>query len=256
VTDPKQRFSNRVHDYVRFRPSYPQEVARVLESDAGLTPAAIVADIGSGTGISAKLFLDQGNTVYGAEPNGEMRAAAEKFLAGASRFHSVDGSAEQTTLPDRSVDYVVASQAFHWFDRAKARQEFVRILRPGGWVVLMWNDRRIGTTPFLCDYEGLLCEFAIDYRQVNHKLIDDKVIQQFFDPAKYQFRSLGNHQLLDLQGLIGRVASSSYMPAEGHPRYPAMLPGIERLFQQHEKNGRVRIDYDTTLYFGQLSQAG
>ena len=256
MIDPKQRFSNRVADYVRFRPSYPREVLRVLESDAGLTPAAIVADVGSGTGISAKLFLDQGNTVYGVEPNREMRAAAEKFLAGNSQFHSVDGSAEQTTLPNESVDYVVASQAFHWFDRVKARQEFVRILRPGGWVVLMWNVRRIGTTPFLCDYEGLLREFAIDYTQVDHKRVDDQVIQKFFAPSTYQFRSVANSQSLDMKGLIGRVTSSSYMPAEGHSRYPAMLPGIERLFWQHEKNGQVRIDYDTTLYFGQLSPAG
>ena len=256
MIDPKQRFSNRVDDYVRFRPSYPREVLRVLESAAGLTPAAIVADVGSGTGISAKLFLDQGNTVYGVEPNREMRVAAEKFLAGNSGFHSVDGSAEQTTLPDRSVDYVVASQAFHWFDRPKARAEFARILRPGGWVVLMWNVRRIGTTPFLCDYEGLLREFRIDSEQADHQREDDPVIQQFFAPAKYQYRSLDNFQLLDSQGLIGRVASSSYMPPAGHKQNLAMVAAVEKLFRQHEKNGHVRIDYDTTLYFGQLSPAG
>src|SRR5262245_66152871 len=109
-----------------------------------------------------------------------MRAAAEKSLFGNPQFHSIDGSAEQTTLADHSIDYIVAGQAFHWFDRQKARQEFARILRPDGWVVLMWNDRRIGTTSFLCDYEGLLHEFATDYTQVNHKQIDDRVIGQFF----------------------------------------------------------------------------
>ena len=255
MIDPKLRFSSRVQDYVRYRPIYPVELLRVLETEAGLTAAATVADVGSGTGISSKLFLDHGNTVFGIEPNREMREAAEKLLSGNSRFHSVDASAEQTALADGSVDYVVAGQAFHWFDRPKARPEFARILRPGGWVVLMWNARHVGTTPFLCDYEGLLREFAIDYRQVDHKLVDDSVIQNFFAPAKYQFRSLDNAQLLDRAGLIGRVASSSYMPAEGHSRYPAMVSAIERLFERNQQNDRVRIEYDTVLYFGQLTSS-
>jgi SAM-dependent methyltransferase len=252
VIDPKSRFSNRVADYVRYRPTYPAEVLRVLESDAGLTATASVADVGSGTGNSAKLFLDLGNTVYGVEPNRDMRAAAEKLWDGNGRFHSVDGSAEQTTLNDRSVDFVVAGQAFHWFDRPMARQEFARILKPGGWVVLMWNSRHIGTTPFLCDYEGLLREFSTDYTQVDHKRVDDAVIGQFFAPGIYQFRSLPNSQSLDLPGLIGRIASSSYMPAEGHSRYPAMLSAIEKIFERNQQGGRVKIEYDTVLYFGRL----
>jgi SAM-dependent methyltransferase len=253
VTDPKLRFSNRVQDYVQYRPDYPQEVLCVLEEDIGLTANAIIADVGSGTGISSKLFLDYGNTLYGVEPNREMRAAAEKTLGNNPRYQSIDGTAEQTTLADRSVDYVVAGQAFHWFDRSKARQEFAHILRPGGWVVLMWNVRRIGTTPFLCDYEGLTREFAIDYRQVDHKLVDDPVIQQFFAPARHHFRSLENAQSLDLPGLTGRIASSSYMPAAGHPQHSSMLSAIEKLFAKNQQGGRVKIDYDTVLYFGQLT---
>jgi len=253
VNDAKLRFSNRVQDYIRYRPTYPVELLRVLETDAELTTAAIVADVGSGTGLSSKLFLDHGNTVYGVEPNREMREAAEKLLGSNSHFHSVNATAEQTTLDHGSVDYIVCGQAFHWFDRSKTRQEFARILRPGGWVVLVWNARRIGTTEFLCDYEGLLRELAIDYRQVDHKLVDDSVIGEFFAPAKYQFRSLENSQLLDLAGLTGRIASSSYMPAEGHPLYPVMLPAIEKLFERNEQGGRVKIEYDTVLYFGQLT---
>jgi SAM-dependent methyltransferase len=255
VIDPKLRFSSRVQDYVSYRPTYPVELLRVLETAAGLSAAATVADVGSGTGISSQLFLDHGNTVFGIEPNREMREAAEQLLGGNSRFRSVNATAEQTTLADSSVDYVVAGQAFHWFDRPKARQEFARVLRPGGWVVLMWNARRIGTTPFLCDYEGLLCEFAIDYRQVDHKLVDDTVIQKFFAPETYQFRSLENAQLLDRAGLIGRIASSSYMPAEGHPRYPAMASAIEKLFERNQQGHRVKIEYDTVLYFGQLTSS-
>jgi ubiquinone/menaquinone biosynthesis C-methylase UbiE len=251
--DPKSRFSNRVDDYVRYRPTYPTEVLRVLENDAGLTSAAVIADIGSGTGISAKLFLEHGNTVYGVEPNLEMRAAAEKILDGNAKFHSIDGSAEQTTLPDGSVDFVVAGQTFHWFDQPKARKEFSRVLKPGGWVVLMWNSRRTGNTPFLCDYEGLLREFATDYTQVGHRLVDDSVIGQFFSPEAYIFRSLPNSQSLDRPGLIGRIASSSYMPAEGHPSHAAMLSAVEKLFERNQQGGRVKIEYDTVVYFGHLA---
>jgi SAM-dependent methyltransferase len=237
---------------VHFRPGYPTDVLRALESDAGLTATAAVADIGSGTGISSKLFLDYGNTVFAVEPNREMREAAENLLIGNPRFRSIVGTAEATTLADSSIDYIMAGQAFHWFDRPKARAEFTRILRPGGWLVLMWNDRRIGTTPFLCEYEALLREFAIDYQQVNHKQIDDAVIQEFFAPALYQFRSFENAQSLNLAGLTGRITSSSYMPDAHHAHYPAMLSAIERLFQEHQQAGRVKIEYDTIVYFGQL----
>src|SRR5205085_10926402 len=122
-------------DYIRYRPTYPTDVLRILQHDAGLTPSSIIADIGSGTGISAKIFLNHGNTVYGVEPNRPMREAAEQLLRGESRFHSIDGSAECTTLSSSLVDFIVAGQAFHWFYRTKARTEFVRILRPHGWVV-------------------------------------------------------------------------------------------------------------------------
>src|SRR5262249_41515214 len=149
-------------DYVRYRPVYPADVLTVLEQEAGLTSGSIVADIGSGTGISSQLFLDHGNTIFAVEPNREMRLAAEKQLSGNPRFHSMGGTAESTTLADRSVNFIVAGQAFHWFNRQQARREFARILRPGGFVVLMWNDRRLDSTPFLRDYEALLREFGID----------------------------------------------------------------------------------------------
>ena len=252
AADSTQRFSNRVDNYVRSRPGYPPDVIRVLERDAGLKRDHVVADIGSGTGISAKLFLDFGNTVYGVEPNQAMRSAAEKSIAGNSRFHSVGGTSENTTLADGSVDFVVAGQAFHWFDRPKTRAEFSRILRPGGYVVLMWNTRHTESTAFLRDYEKLICDFASDYRQVDHRNIDEAKIQSFFAPSQFQYRRLDNHQTLDCAGLIGRLASSSYMPSESHPQYPAMTAAVERLFAQYAQSNQVEIDYDLELYFGQL----
>ncbi len=192
-----------------------------LESNAGLAPTATLADVGSGTGISAKLFLDNGNTVYGVEPNRDMRAAAEKFLHGNARFHSVDGSAEQTTLSDRSVDFIVAGQAFHWFDQPKARQEFARILKPGGWVMLMWNSRHIGTTPFLCDYEGLLREFAIDYTQVDHKRVDDVGDQAVFRPGHVPIPQLAKFSIAG----SARADRANYLQFVPAGRRPFALSG-------------------------------
>ena len=255
TADSTQRFSNRVDNYVRYRPGYPPEVIGVLEREAGLKRDHVVADIGSGTGISAKLFLDHGNTVYGVEPNQAMRSAAEKSFAGNSRFHSVDGTAENTTLGRRQ----------HRFCRRRAGVSLVRSTEnprgvfanpaPGGYVVLMWNTRRTESTAFLRDYEKLICDFASDYRQVDHRHIDEAKIQSFFAPSQFQYRRLDNQQTLDCAGLIGRLASSSYMPSESHPQYPAMTAAVERLFAAicAVKPGRNRLRSRIVLRSTRLS---
>ena len=253
MNDSTKRFSNRVADYVRYRPSYPPEVLSVLENEAGLTVDSVLADIGSGTGISAKLLLDHGNPVYGVEPNAEMRQAAERVLAEYPRFQSIAATAESTTLEDHSVDMIVAGQAFHWFDRALCRAEFARILRPGGYAVLMWNNRLTDTTPLAREYERLICEFAIDYRQVDHRQIDAAAITVFFAPCPFSFRSIPNSQSLDLAGVLGRIASSSYMPTADHLNHGRMVKAFQRLFETQQHNGRVEIEYDTILYFGHLT---
>src|SRR5437867_8468442 len=166
-----ERFSNRVENYVRFRPRYPREVLELLKADCGLKPEAVVADAGSGTGFLAELFLANGNRVFGIEPNKEMREAGERWLQRYSRFSSIAATAEATTLPSQSVDFITAGQAFHWFDRERCREEFARILRPGGWVVLVWNDRRTESTAVLKDYEQLLLSYGTDYEQVNHERV-------------------------------------------------------------------------------------
>lgn len=250
--DSTRRFSDRVENYVKYRPGYPAGVLAILREGTGLTPASLVADVGSGTGISAELFLRAGNPVYGVEPNAAMRAAAEELLCGYPAFRSVDGSAEATTLPDGSVDLVVAGQAFHWFDAAAARAEFARILRPGGRVVLLWNTRRIDTTPFLRAYETLLHEFGTDYREVRHDNVTHESLARFFFGA-FERRTLPNEQRLDLDGLRGRLLSSSYAPNEGHPRHPAMLAALERIFAAHQRNGRVTVEYETEIFLGRVA---
>jgi SAM-dependent methyltransferase len=250
--DSRSRFTDRVDDYARYRPGYPAAVVDVLRASGAIGNDWVIADIGSGTGLSSALFLDAGCEVYGVEPNAAMRAAAERILGGRAGFHSRAGTAEATGLPDRSVDCVVAGQAFHWFDAVATRREFARILRPPGAVALMWNTRRTATTPFLASYETLLLEYGTDYREVDHRKVTDDRLRAFFS-GTYRKHVFSNAQHLDFEGLRGRVLSSSYTPNAGDPRRAPMLAALERLFDAAQENGRVRIDYDTEVYVGRVA---
>jgi SAM-dependent methyltransferase len=249
--DPTRRFSSRVDNYVRFRPGYPKEILAMLKSECGLNAQSVIADIGSGTGKLTELFLANGNPVFGVEPNPDMREAGERWLKHFSMFTSIAATAEETALPNSSADFIVAGQAFHWFDRDRCRKEFARILRPGGWVALIWNDRNTQSTPFLIAYENLLKTYATDYSKVDHKQIDDKIVRAFFGfaPAKKLFLS---GQKFDFEGLKGRLLSSSYAPEKGQPGHTEMLSELEALFNARQQNGHVEFTYDTVVYYGRL----
>jgi len=249
--DATQRFSSRVENYVRFRPGYPPEAIQLLRDECRLTAASAVADVASGTGIFTRLLLETGSRVFGVEPNAEMRKAGEEFLASYSRFTSVDGTAEATTLPEGSVDIVTTAQAAHWFDLAKARAEFVRILKPGGFAVLIWNERSVDSTPFLRDYEQLLLTYGTDYKDVRHERATSNV-HQFFSPTPHHERTFEVSQHLDYEGLRGRLLSSSYVPHTGHENYEPMLRELGRLFAENQVQGKVVLPYQTRVYYGQL----
>lgn len=251
VKDATQRFSSRVDNYVRYRPGYPREVLELLERECGLTADSVIADIASGTGIFTRLLLANGNRVFGVEPNAEMRRAGEEFLAGYPRLNSVAGTAEATTLPDASVDFVTAAQAAHWFDREKARREFVRILKPGGWTVLIWNERQTGSTAFLRDYERLLLNFGTDYQEVRHERTQAE-IADFFAPSAFRTQTFENNQECDYSALEGRLLSSSYVPGPDHANYEHMLHDLRRIFDQYQQVGMVLLKYDTRVFYGRL----
>jgi SAM-dependent methyltransferase len=249
--DATQRFTERVANYVRYRPGYPIEILELLKNECGLTSESVVADIAFGTGIFTRMLLENGNRVIGVEPNAEMRRAGEQFVQSFSSFTSVAGTAEATTLPEHSVDLITAAQAAHWFDRKKARNEFVRIGKLGAWTVLLWNERRTDSTPFLRDYESLLLTYGTDYREVRHERTTDE-IAGFFAPTPFRSGVFKTNQEVDYTGLEGRLLSSSYAPLQGHANYEAMLRELRRIFDAHQINDRVLLEYNTLVYYGQL----
>lgn len=250
---PTERFSDRVDDYVKYRPHYSPEVIAALRSACGLEPEHVIGDVGCGTGLLAKILLENGNRVIGVEPNVNMRRAGEDFLAGFDKFSMVDGSAEATNLADRSVDFVVAAQAFHWFQPEATRREFARIVKPGGWVVLIWHDRDVESTPFLRAYEAFLVKFATDYTTVAHnKVANYDALERFFAPDRMRTIEQQTQQRLDFEGLRGRVLSSSYVPREGTAA-KVMLAELPKLFAEYAANGQVALDYKTKIYYGHLT---
>ena len=245
------RFSDRVENYVRYRPGYPPEALQTLKDECGLTPSHVIAEIASGTGIWTRMLLNNGNRVFGIEPNAEMRNAGERLLASFPNFTSIAGTAEATTLADHSVDFITAAQAAHWFDRSRARREFVRILKSAGWLVLLWNERLTDSTEFLRKYEQLLLTYGTDYTEVRHERTTESV-NEFFDPAPYRERAFDMRQEFDYAGVEGRLLSSSYAPGPGHPKHEPMLRELRHIFQACAVNGRIMFEYKTRLYFGHL----
>jgi SAM-dependent methyltransferase len=252
ASNATSRFSDRVENYVRYRPGYPADALRALARECRLAPDHVVADIASGTGIWTRMLLENGNSVFGVEPNPEMRQAGERLLRALPKFSSVAGTAEKSTLPDNTVDFVTAAQAAHWFDRERARREFVRILRPGGWLVLLWNERLTDTTAFLRDYEQLLLTWGTDYKDVRHERTTGAV-NEFFNPAAFQERVFEMQQKFDYAGVEGRLMSSSYSPGPEHSNYGPMLRELRRIFEAHAIAGHATFDYKTRVYFGRLT---
>lgn len=254
LKDPTARFTGRSGAYEKTRPSYPAETLDVLRTHAGLGHESVVADLGSGTGIFTRLLLSSGATVWAVEPNDEMRRAAEAELGEEQRFHSVEGRAEATTLPDASVDLVTAAQAFHWFDADAASAEMRRILRGpprGGFVALVWNDRDLAGTPFLREYEALLVAHCPEYRALQGKSDTPAKFDALFGRGRWTRHVAKNAQRLDREGLVLRVRSASYAPADD----AALARALEALFDRHAKDGAIEIPYTTAIIVGRVSSS-
>jgi SAM-dependent methyltransferase len=249
---PTERFSSRVENYARYRPSYPPAVVELLQDRAHLNASSVIADVGSGTGIFTEVLLQNGNRVYAVEPNEKMRRAAEERLGHRPNFVSTEGAAESTGLAASSVDGVVVAQAFHWFNQTAAVAEFQRIARAGAFVALLWNVRKTAGSAFMLDYDRILMAYGSDVVRTGRDAVEESILRELFGP-RLSSHVLANFQDLDWEGLKGRLLSASYMPLTGQDGYDAMLADLQYVFDRHQKCGLVRIEYDTNVYLAPLN---
>ena len=249
---PTERFSDRVSNYVRYRPSYPPELVDTLISECHLNSRSRIADVGSGTGIFSRLLLDKGCYVSGVEPNRNMREAAERQFAGYNKFSSIDGQSERTGLDDSSINLITAAQSFHWFETGNTRREFLRILKPGGYVALVWNQRKI-EQPFQIEYDRMLRQYASDYDAVNHMNISAEDILDFFSPNKVAKFEFDNSQIFDLSGFLGRMQSSSYVPKTGTAEHLRLIQAAEDLFNRYQSSETISFEYNSFFYLAEFS---
>ena len=251
---PTERFTDRVENYGKARPGYPPEITSLLREKCGLTNESTVVDVGCGTGLLAKIFCEAGCRVIGVEPNQAMREAGQHYLAQHRNFEMMEGKAELIPLEATSVDFIIAGQAYHWFDQKEARHEFMRILKPNGWAVLIWNDREFQGSKFADEYESLVQRFGIDYADVHQRGKSTVAsFEQFFGNSAFEKTSFPNLQQLDRDRFIARVLSASYMPVADHPKHQPMMQEIERIFRENEQDGVVEVKYTTSVIYGQMS---
>ncbi|MDB5086953.1 MAG: Methyltransferase protein [Mucilaginibacter sp.] len=252
TSDPTKRFTERVDNYVKYRPGYPDEVIDFLQNECGLTEESVIADIGSGTGIFTKLLLDKGYIVYAVEPNQAMQQAAKQWLGSNENYTAIDAIAEATTLPPKSIDLVVCAQAFHWFNDERTRAEFKRILKDGSSAALIWNNRLADTDDFSRAYENLLKNGSLDYNKVNHRNITDIDFKAFFKNGQYKQVNYQNAQVFDLDGLMGRAFSSSYVPPQNSEEGKKFRELLQGIFAKYNVSGKVSFQYQTEIYIGQV----
>lgn len=250
--DSADRFTETVDNYVKYRPGYPEQIIKFLSDEYKFNQESKVADIGSGTGIFTKLLLDNGNSVYAIEPNDKMRAAGEKFLTSSEKIKSLSTTAEHTSLEDNSIDFIIAAQAFHWFDKEKTRAEFKRVLKPGGYVALLWNMRDNDASVTMREYESMLANFGIDYHSVAAENIENSDIGKFFSPNGFHLKTFPNKQTLDWDGFLGRILSTSYVPKKGQENHDAMIDKAKLIFEENQRGDMVEMFYKTKCYVGQL----
>ncbi len=247
----KSLFNGRAQDYVKFRPGYPPGITGVLEENHHLTDESAIADIGCGPGILSRLFLENGNSVYCVDPNNEMLHMARQYLSEFSSASYISGFAEQTSLPDRCVDFLTAGQAFHWFDREKSAAEFRRILKPGGNVVLVWNERDFSPGTFNEAYERICRKYSPKYHVSGSIMFGSDGPDTFFrdPPAYYSFE---NPKSMDFESVLGRYSSASYAITEKDRNYGDMVAEFYDTFQKFEERGRVVMHYTTKMYVGRV----
>ncbi|HUN29412.1 MAG TPA: class I SAM-dependent methyltransferase [Alphaproteobacteria bacterium] len=232
MTDSTTRFGNRAGDYALYRPSYPIEaIEAVLDGFA----APNVADLGAGTGISSVLLANAGARVYAIEPNAAMRRA----LPSRPEIVAIDGTAEATTLPDRSIDVIAAFQAYHWFDPDRVLREAGRIARSRARFAAVWNERD-ESDAFVRAYSEIIRPYMLDDTEVKRRKTNvdhDLRVHGWSQVRVLEFR---HSKAVNFEELIGRTRSASYLPREG-PAYEAMAAELRALYDRAGEFGGARF---------------
>ena len=237
----KNRFSGMAENYNRFRPTYSSDTIRFLNDAIDFNENLVLADIGAGTGISSKMFLENGNEVYAVEPNEDMRIVLERVLSKYEKFHSVEGSSEVTNLQSESIDVVISAQSLHWFNPKLATKEFSRILKSNGMIVVLYNIRRNNLEGFMSEYSDLISKYGEKY--INKS--DDNLISKFFGERKVYEKILYNPQVVNFEELKGNLTSYSYIPKENNPKFKNMIEELKNIYDKYNKDGKITLEYDT-----------
>ena len=234
-----ERFSDLATAYVAARPSYPVESVDILIDGLGDPASLAVADLGAGTGISSRVIAARGPRVFAIEPNAKMRDAA----ASDERVGWVNGTAEATTLPDASVDLVAAFQAWHWVDHPAGVAEARRILRPGGRMAAIYNERD-ERDPFTAGYGAVVMKYATDATE--ERRANALAAFATIDPGRTKRFEYGNIHQLDRAGVHKRADSSSYLPQKNDAAR-AMHAELDALVDAYEQDGVVDMHLVTLV---------
>ncbi len=254
VSSNTERFTGRVDTYDRYRMRYPAApILATLHSWCGLTPSQTIADIGAGTGMLSEVFLQNGNTVLAVEPNAEMRAACEPLAKQFTKLTILDAAAEATTLPDSSVDLVAVGRAFHWFDQPRAIREFQRILKPGGWTVLLSASRARNQTEQSLALEQVLLTYSKDpgHTAGGHHLHEHP--ESLFPHGEILQRQTDGEERLTRDAFLGQTLSYSSAPLPTDPLYPPFLQDLQSIFDRYQHEDLIRIATTCWITCGRLS---
>ncbi len=243
---PLERFSDRVQNYVKYRPSYPGVIVDFFESQLGLQKTMMIADVGSGTGLFSELLLKEDYKVFCVEPNAEMRHYAELTLSRYPGFSSIDGRAEETRLPDHAIDFITVIQSFHWMNPTETKVEFRRILKSNGKIIIAWILAK-QNTPFLHEYEEIRKTFGIDYKAVERA--NENILIDFYDPHAIGKKIFHHSRSLDFENLKGQLISASFIPLPGHPKYENMITELTRIYKKYQYNGFVTMEYEIPVFW-------
>lgn len=241
-----ERFNGKGDVYAFARPSYPAALFDYLTEKQIISEKTVAADIGAGTGIFSAALCPYVKKVLAVEPNPDMRAAAAK-----SDITWINGTAENTTLVDKSADIVTAAQAFHWFDKSAFKKECKRILKDNGFVVLIWNNKD-KESPVIRDCNALFKCLCPDFKGSSNGFdFEGTAFSDFFEsaPERVCFK---NHVTLDREHFIKRQLSSSFAPKEDGKSFEEFVGGCEMIFEKYQRDGKIIFPYNTLCFYGKV----